>query len=110
MRLPMHSKTSTPALPSYGGIFDFATKEARLAEVVKLTEDPAVWADAKQARELGRERKSLEGISATMRDFDQRLKGSREGSAGLDGAAGAQVLALLRAQRVQDGNSRAIRR
>jgi peptide chain release factor 2 len=78
MRLPMHSKTSTAVLPSYGGIFDFATKEARLAEVVKLTEDPAVWADAKQAQELGRERKSLEGIIATMRDFDERLKDSRE--------------------------------
>jgi peptide chain release factor 2 len=74
----MCSKTSTAVLPSYGGIFDFANKEARLAEVVKLTEDPAVWADAKQAQELGRERKSLEGIIATMRDFDERLKDSRE--------------------------------
>ena len=53
-------------MPSCGGIFDFDAKERRLAEVVKLAEDPAVWNDPKRAQDLGRERKTLESLVGTM--------------------------------------------
>src|SRR3954468_4627568 len=65
-------------MPSCGGIFDFEAKERRLAEVVKLAEDPAVWNDPKRAQELGRERKTLEALVSTMSKLDQDLRDSSE--------------------------------
>ncbi|MEO6976056.1 MAG: peptide chain release factor 2 [Gallionella sp.] len=41
---------------------DYDAKQERLTEVSELAEDPAIWQDAKRAQELGRERKSLEGV------------------------------------------------
>ena len=63
---------------SYGGIFDYPGKRDRLDEVIKLTEDPALWNDAKQAQELGRERKSLEAVVITLEEVDQSLKDTGE--------------------------------
>ena len=54
------SRTWSIAPASCGGIFDFDTKRDRLTEVVKLSEDPGVWADNQRAQELGRERKTLD--------------------------------------------------
>jgi peptide chain release factor 2 len=61
-----------------GGIFDFDGKKNRLAEVARLTEDPAVWDDAQRAQELGRERKTLEGIVLTLERVGQGLKDAAE--------------------------------
>jgi peptide chain release factor 2 len=65
-------------MPSCGGIFDFESKQRRLAEVVKLVEDPAVWGDGKRAQELGRERKSLETLVDAMSRLDQELRDAGE--------------------------------
>ena len=58
---------------SYGGIFDFDSKQERLAEVNQLSEDPAIWNDAKRAQDLGRERKSLEDVVLGLTKISQDL-------------------------------------
>jgi peptide chain release factor 2 len=65
-------------LRSCGGIFDFEAKQKRLAEVVKLAEDPAVWSDNKRAQDLGRERKSLEALVSTLTRLDTDIRDARE--------------------------------
>ena len=65
-------------MPSCGGIFDFEAKKNRLAEVVRLSEDPAIWADAKRAQDLGRERKTLEAVVGAMAKLDQDLQDTAE--------------------------------
>ena len=62
-----------PAQPRRGGIFDFDAKSARLNEVNHALEDPKVWDDAKRAQELGREKKSLEEVVATLTKLDADL-------------------------------------
>ncbi|HSO07249.1 MAG TPA: peptide chain release factor 2 [Pelomicrobium sp.] len=57
---------------------DFDRKQSRLAEVTRLIEDPAVWDDAQRAQELGRERKSLEGIVLTLERVGLGLKDAQE--------------------------------
>ena len=66
------------ALLNYGGIFDFDAKQERLAEVVILAEDPAIWQDSKRSQELGRERKALEGIVLTLNQLNQELDDAAE--------------------------------
>ena len=56
----------------------FDGKQERLAEVVVLAEDPAVWQDNKRAQELGRERKMLEGIVLTLKQLHQNLADTAE--------------------------------
>ncbi len=63
---------------SCGGIFDFDTKRTRLAEVIKLGEDPAIWQDNKRAQELGRERKALELVVTRVERMTQSLQDNRE--------------------------------
>ncbi len=75
---PTSCKTCAPALPNYGGIFDFDGKQERLAEVVVLAEDPAVWQDNKRAQELGREKKMLEGIVLSLKQLHQNLADTAE--------------------------------
>ena len=65
-------------MPTCGGIFDFETKRQRLAEVVKLTEDPSMWDDGKRAQELGRERKALEALVLGMTKLDLDLRDAAE--------------------------------
>ncbi len=74
----INSRISIPGPRNYGGIFDFDGKRNRLIEVVKLTEDPAFWNDAKRAQDLGRERKNLESVVTTLEKLDQGLKDARE--------------------------------
>ena len=78
MPSPGGCRTSAGAMPNCGGIFDFEAKQQRLAEVVKLAEDPAVWSDPKRAQELGREKKTLESLVDTMTKLDRDLVDSTE--------------------------------
>ncbi len=66
------------AATNCGGIFDFDSKQERLAEVVALAEDPAVWQDSKRSQELGRERKMLEGIVFNLQRVEQSLNDNTE--------------------------------
>jgi len=75
---PTRSRICTPATSNYGGIFDYDGKQERLAEVVALAEDPAIWQDAKRAQELGRERKMLEGVVLTLQKVEQSLNDNTE--------------------------------
>jgi peptide chain release factor 2 len=56
-----------------GGIFDYDAKSTRLAEVAQILEDPNIWNDAKRAQELGREKKSLEGVVLALGTIQQNL-------------------------------------
>jgi peptide chain release factor 2 len=62
------------ARPSFGGIFDYDVKEARLNEVNKELEDPKIWDDSKRAQTLGREKKSLEGVVHALSSLDGDLR------------------------------------
>lgn len=53
-----------------GGIFDYAEKKDRLAEVELELAAPDVWDDQGRAQELGRERSSLEAVVATIDNMD----------------------------------------
>ena len=70
---PISYRIYPPAAPNCGGIFDFDTKQERLTEVSELSEDPAIWQDAKRAQDLGRERKMLEGVVLGLRQIQQNL-------------------------------------
>jgi peptide chain release factor 2 len=61
-----------------GGIFDYDAKTRRLEELIKLSEDPALWNDAARAQEVGRERKILEGIVVTLKDLDRDMRDTLE--------------------------------
>lgn len=63
---------------NYGGIFDYPGKHDRLIEVVRLSEDPALWNDAKLAQDLGRERKALEGVVLNLDGIGQGLADASE--------------------------------
>lgn len=63
---------------NFGGIFDFDVKVARLSVVDKQLEDPKVWDDAKHAQELGKEKKSLEGVVLTLENLCNGLRDSQE--------------------------------
>ena len=76
--MPTSSTTSIHELKSCGGIFDFEGKRNRLTEVVQLAEDPAIWNNAKRAQDLGRERKQLESVVATLEKLDQGLRDARD--------------------------------
>ena len=62
----------------FGGIFDFDVKEKRLVEVNQALEDPKVWDDPKQAQALGKEKKLLEGVVATLQKLTADLSGAVE--------------------------------
>jgi peptide chain release factor 2 len=72
------STGSNRAVRNSGGIFDFDVKRNRLTEVIQISEDPAIWNDAKRAQELGRERKQLEGVVTTLEKLDQGLRDARD--------------------------------
>ena len=62
----------------YGGIFDYDAKSARLAEVSEILEDPNIWNDAKRAQDLGREKKSLEGVVVSLGTIQQNLTDTKD--------------------------------
>ena len=75
---PTASPTWAPAPRKCGGIFDFDTKQERLIEVGLQLEAPDVWSDAKRAQELGREKKSLEGVVGNLVLLDSQLRDAAE--------------------------------
>lgn len=62
----------------YGGIFDFDTKQQRLAEVSQLLEDPNVWNDSERSQKLGREKRELEFVVHTLAEVENGLRDGRE--------------------------------
>ena len=78
----MPSPTSSPiwaAAPGKcGGIFDFDSKQSRLIEVERQLEDPGIWSDAQRAQELGREKKSLDGVVGSLTLLDSQLRDAGE--------------------------------
>jgi peptide chain release factor 2 len=64
--------------PTCGGIFDYDVKHERLTVVAKELEDSAVWNDAKYAQDLGRERRTLEGIVLTLDKVGGSLRDAEE--------------------------------
>ena len=67
-----------PGRKSYGGIFDYDQKARRLLEVNAALEDPTVWNDSKRAQELGREKKSLDAVVATLDRLQSELADNSE--------------------------------
>ncbi|MEI8009937.1 MAG: peptide chain release factor 2 [Candidatus Nitrotoga sp.] len=57
---------------------DFNGKKERLVEVLILAEDPSIWQDSKRSQELGRERKTLEGVVLTLSQLHQDLNDTTE--------------------------------
>lgn len=62
----------------FGGIFDYADKSDRLAEVERELEDPDVWNNPEQAQALGKERATLEGIVRTIETLDSGIAEAEE--------------------------------
>ena len=63
---------------SSGGIFDYASKKDRLAEVERELEDPGVWNDPDKAQALGQERARLTDIVETVGSLDLGLTDASE--------------------------------
>ncbi|WP_296229463.1 peptide chain release factor 2 [Ralstonia sp. UBA689] len=57
---------------------DYDVKSERLTEVDQELENPEVWNDPKRAQELGREKKSLEGVVFALTKLDEDLTGGAE--------------------------------
>ncbi len=72
------SRTCRNALTFLGGIFDYANKKERLAEVELELAEPSVWDKPERAQELGRERASLETVVETIETLDQGVSDCRE--------------------------------
>ncbi len=75
---PTGSRTSPSGPPSYGGIFDYDQKHDQLNAVTRELEDPKVWDDAERAQELGKEKKSLEGVVVVLDRVADGLKDAGE--------------------------------
>lgn len=69
---------SPPVTTKFGGIFDYPTKQERLEEVSRLSEDPTIWEDPKRAQELGREKKQLEDVVIVIDRISQTLEDGGE--------------------------------
>ena len=61
-----------------GGIFDYAEKKDRLAEVELELAEPSVWDEPERAQALGKERASLELVVKTIDDLDRGSTGSHD--------------------------------
>src|SRR5881392_3599845 len=78
----MPSATALPTCPSgrstSGGIFDYDRKALRLNEVNAALENPKVWDEPKRAQELGREKRTLEGVVGTIDHLTTNLSDNTE--------------------------------
>ena len=72
------SKTWARVRVSYGGIFDYDAKFERLRTVNASLEDPEVWNDPKRAQDLGKEKKSLDGVVLTLERLTRELADNTE--------------------------------
>jgi peptide chain release factor 2 len=61
-----------------GGCFDYDRKQRRLEEVNAELEDPNVWNKPDRARELGREKRELEGVVAAIDALTNDTSGAAE--------------------------------
>ena len=61
-----------------GGIFDYDRKALRLNEVNAALENPKVWDEPKRAQELGREKRTLEGVVETVDHLTSNLADNTE--------------------------------
>ncbi|MDR4515971.1 MAG: peptide chain release factor 2 [Nitrosomonas sp.] len=57
---------------------DYEDKKTKLDELNRLLEDPAIWNDAKQAEQVGRDKKALEDVVLTLESIDHQLSDARE--------------------------------
>ncbi len=78
MPSPTGSRTSPSGPPNYGGIFDYDQKKDQLNAVSRELEDPKVWDNAERAQELGKEKKSLEGVVLVLDRVGDGLKDAGE--------------------------------
>jgi len=62
----------------FGGIFDYANRKDRLAEVELELSEPDVWNEPDRAQELGRGGSSLEVVVKTIEDLDSGIADTRE--------------------------------
>ncbi len=76
--MPPPSPTWRHGQTNCGGIFDVDAKERRLDEVARDLERPNVWDDPKQAQELGREIKLLDGVVGRMRKLGAGVRDAAE--------------------------------
>ena len=72
------SPTCSRGRRSCGGIFDFESKQARLAALNRQLEDPKLWENPQRAQELGKEKKSLEAIVGTLGRVGGGLSDAKE--------------------------------
>jgi peptide chain release factor 2 len=73
-----HLQTSRRARWTFGGIFDYESKQRKLEDVNAALEDPAVWNDPKRAQELGKEKKALEGVVVVIANLDSEIADNTE--------------------------------
>jgi peptide chain release factor 2 len=85
---------------SCGGIFDWDTAEARLAELNRQAENPRLWSDPQSAQKVMRARQALEkqiaGYKQLERELDDGVTLIELGEAEHDEASIAEGEALLR--------------
>ncbi|MGD9945593.1 MAG: peptide chain release factor 2 [Burkholderiaceae bacterium] len=60
------------------GYLDYDTKKTRLEVINRELETPDIWNDAKYAQELGREKKTLEGVVERLTDIGTALSDAAE--------------------------------
>jgi peptide chain release factor 2 len=72
------SPTTRNANRLFGGIFDYDAKSERLQVVNAELENPDVWNDPKHAQDLGREKKGLEDVVATLSALSSGVADARE--------------------------------
>src|SRR3954469_9228877 len=70
--------TSPAARKTSGGIFDYDRKALRLNEVNAALENPNVWNEPKRAQELGREKRTLDTVVATIDHLSTNLADNAE--------------------------------
>jgi peptide chain release factor 2 len=65
-------------LKSYGGIFDYDQKREKLEEVMRELENPNIWNNPEQARQLGQEKANLETVVSGLEQGFQALEDATE--------------------------------
>lgn len=65
-------------MSSSGGIFDYAGKKEKLAEVELELADPAIWEDQKKARQFTKKRSSLGAVVGRIDQVQARLLDLKE--------------------------------
>ena len=63
---------------NFGGYFEYDKKSQRLLELNAELEDPKVWDDANRARELGREKRLIDGVIGNIDTLTAESHGAAE--------------------------------